>query len=918
MKILHIIILAVLLLPIRTVCVSAEPVPSHTDSIRTGVLPNGLHYYLAVVPDEHIALRLALGVGSYHERTKGVAHYIEHLAFAGSQHFKGKAAVQYWERLGMRFGRDINAYTGHDRTVYTISHPRTTHNQLDTTIWALSEFIHKLSLNRKAIEQERKIILAELKSYVQDDAFYPLKIGTGKDNRLPIGTTKEVEAITPEQLQQYYREWYEPQRAHIIIAGPIHPDSTEQMIRTRFADIPKGQNHYHPKPTLHYRKGLTIQTVTDSLMEQDRWEIIIPHRTQTVRTPADKIKHELLKAITACINQRMAYRRQRINADNSWYLYDTDQLSFSFAGNTPDKLHQQVTAIAAELNSLRQQGMTTAEWEEVRQRLDAVTTEKMYSAAAVADEWAAAAVTGDTVPQRWSRQQLAQAVQQCTPEQVKEVAASWINAADRHLLLAIRHNGRTTKNYSKANIMQWWNDGLKQVLAQPQQKKTENKTQLVAAPPFISEHIPADTTYTDKKVLPKLGITTVKLKNGLHIVIKPTQSEQLTATLIGRGGLAQLSPERYHKLESTAAYMEMGGVDQLPHDHYVQWTSQQDIMLNIGINDHIHQIMGMAPAQQYGALVRMMSRRITANELRYDDFEQARQDELDSYGKQTMLERMIQRDAQRQTAYIIDSIVGNISPQTFVPKTMEDIGKQHLDSMARWYKQLFTNSPTTLILVGRVPPLHTIVAEANHAFGRFDCHDRPTPNVTAVWHTADTTRYVQDERHDKEVHLLYGQSYKPSLREELKLKLMRDVIQNRLISELRERKGLTYSPYVVTQQTGLPLCHSSIEVVCATDTAKSKTLVDEWQKIAEQLCRTIIDENELNTIKRSFKTTKAQVLNHEATAQWRELITRLYADGITLDEYEQYDETLDSISTEELRKAFCKYLKHKTTIILQP
>lgn len=891
------------------------------DGMVHGVLSNGLNYYLIPTPKgtQNMEIRLALPVGSYVETTKGVAHFIEHLAFDGTALFPHKNMVRYWERLGMKYGRDINAFTGHDRTVYTLTHPLGSTAQTDTTLHALSQWLGAMQFAPDMIEQERSIIQSEQQAYQTDDAFYPLKIGNGTDCGLPIGTAEEIQRIQRSDLLQYYRKWYQPQYASLIIAGDLHTEVLEEMIIRHFAPLHNTSAHTLPHPTLQYAAGVTLHSLTDTFARRPQLELIIPHRTKVPHTLQQAAEYALRQQLAHILRRRLQRHAVDMEADNSWYLYDTEHLTFTIRTDSLPILLQGVTLAAGELRLMARRGLTAAEWQELRNDLSARTTRTRGEAAFLADEWSARAVQGDTLRTDMQQEAYIKAVQQLHNSTVRRLAKQWWQAAQAHLLAALTLPGKHTFTLTSEDIKKAWQKGYALRLALPTAPSPEPQTDSIALPTHLLAPTPTDSTVLARHRYPTLGISELLLPNGIRLLIRPTESDRITVVLIGRGGTADLSDKDHALYDGTAAYMDMGGTQRIQGDRYSRLILQEDIAINPGIGAYHHQLMGTAPAEKMHLLFRLMREKICEPELCREEFEQVRSEALQRLGTPTTLERMLTRNADYRMERYIDRISGILEPQR-PSQTADNLRAQNLDSMAAWYSRLFTQSPGTAILVlGNIPSEGRLVAEINKAFGDFSV--QADSLTTAPSHTvsyADTMRFVDMERRDTELNRIYTGTYTGTLRTELTLKLVRDLIQQRLIDILREQHRLTYSPYVTMQQSGIPGLRYSFRICCATRPEHEQQAFRLLDSIAHSLRTDLVSAHELQTLKTSFLTTKAAVLHDAATAEWRDLLLRLVEQGIPIAEYAAYDSVLQSISPEEIRQACMRYLQAPHDVVMQP
>lgn len=211
---------------------------------RFGTLPNGLRYAVRrnALPAGQVSIRLRIDAGALHEADgeRGWAHFLEHMLFRGTDSFPDREARQIWQRLGANFGSDSNARTSSTDTVYQLDLPHADRASLDTSLHVLAEMMSSARIEAAAVEAERPVVLAE-KGRRPEVAQRGLELalplyfaGLLYADRDTIGTDATLNAASAEGLRAFYRRWYRPDRATIVMAGDADPDMMEALIHARF------------------------------------------------------------------------------------------------------------------------------------------------------------------------------------------------------------------------------------------------------------------------------------------------------------------------------------------------------------------------------------------------------------------------------------------------------------------------------------------------------------------------------------------------------------------------------------------------------------------------------------------------------------------------------------------------------------
>jgi zinc protease len=215
-------------------------------TVLFGTLPNGMRYAIkrGVIPPGRVSVRLRIDAGSLNESETqlGLAHFLEHMAFRGSAHVESGEALRILERLGLAVGADANAFTDFTQTIYKFDIPSADATKLDTALMLLRETASELSLADTQFEAERPVVLSEERGSAgpnRDRALAELDLlfhGQRAASRLPIGKLDLLRTTGPAPLRQFYRDFYRPERATVVVVGDFDPKDVEARIKAHFAD----------------------------------------------------------------------------------------------------------------------------------------------------------------------------------------------------------------------------------------------------------------------------------------------------------------------------------------------------------------------------------------------------------------------------------------------------------------------------------------------------------------------------------------------------------------------------------------------------------------------------------------------------------------------------------------------------------
>ena len=216
-------------------------------AVRIGKLDNGLTYYIRKnsKPEKRVEFRLAVNAGSVleDEDQRGLAHFVEHMAFNGTKNFEKNELVHYMQSVGMKFGPELNAYTSFDETVYMLTVPTDSAEALQKGFQIMEDWAHNFLFDTAEINKERGVLVEEWRlgrgpfQRMQDQFIPVLFNGSRYGERMPIGKKEIIEGADYNTIRKFYTDWYRPDLMAFIVVGDIDPDATEKTIQEMFGRI---------------------------------------------------------------------------------------------------------------------------------------------------------------------------------------------------------------------------------------------------------------------------------------------------------------------------------------------------------------------------------------------------------------------------------------------------------------------------------------------------------------------------------------------------------------------------------------------------------------------------------------------------------------------------------------------------------
>ena len=560
-------------------------------NVRMGKLDNGLTYYIRhnEKPAQRADFYIAQKVGSVleEESQRGLAHFLEHMAFNGTTNLPGMMLREYLQSRGIKFGENLNAGTGIDQTVYMVTNvPTTIPGLVDTCLLILHDWSSFIALEEAEIDNERGVILEELRT--REDAserimkeilpvMYP---NSPYANRLPGGLPEVVASFEYQTLRDYYHKWYRPDLQGIIIVGDIDVDAIEARIKEMFADI-KAPVNPAPRPQFMIDDNEEPIVAIASDPEETNYEVSLYYKTDA--TP-DSLKNNLEywmgQYILSIITQMEINRLQELTQKaNPPFVYGYSYYSNYYLAPTKDAwcsramakdaagIDEALTALVTENKRMKEFGFTGTEYERAKadfmKRIESQYNERNNTEnGRFVNECLENFLSNEPMMGIELEYQLYQQVIPALPlDVINSVAMQLI--PENNLVVTVtapKKDGETlpTKDeilniYNAANAAKV--EPYKEEVYDGPMVKNMPKPGKIKKEAKMEE--PAKETGT-----PELDATVLTLSNGMRVIYKKTtfKEDEIRFFATSKGGISALKQEDFITLQELSDLITLGGV----------------------------------------------------------------------------------------------------------------------------------------------------------------------------------------------------------------------------------------------------------------------------------------------------------------------------------------------------------------------
>ncbi len=683
-------------------------------NVRYGQLENGLTYYICrnEYNDARCDFYIAQAVGAILEEDcqNGLAHFLEHSAFNSTEHFPKKGIVNYFESIGVGFGRNINANTWLDETVYQINNvPLDREGIVDTALLALHDWSCGLLLLPDEIDSERRVICEEWRTRNTADFRLLTKLNLLKypnsryAKRDVIGDTAIINNFAYDALHAFYEKWYGTDNQAIVVVGGIDVDQIEQKIKALWADVPARKNRgERPLYTVNDNTAPLVVIALDSEAKTTRIELEYKHNQLPVElqnTDQAYLLSLVKKMVCKMLNLRLYELANKPNApfSNVWsdyYMIAKLKDAFTFI-STPKEGYEAeaLNNMLVQLEKIDRYGFTTNE-------LDVVKTAYLHQIEETYNERnnrfntpIAEACVDNFLHHKpmpgieWEYKFAKAVVPQISIEFVNQIAKELVHA---NPTIAIAGPQKESVNIpSEEQILAMLGTVHEAEIEAPHEESID--TVLVKHAPKIGKI--KTTSYNEK-----LGVTEWTLSNGVRMLIKPTtfQQDEIYFYAYSKGGMSLVPAEDLYAADLAPMVVMMMGLGDFSRLGLSKSLVGKTTDLSISIDDE-EVIKGTTSIKDFE----------TALQLTYLMFTAPRRDEEAFQSLIGMIYNQLLNKYQDPQMVFADSIrlaQTNRSECTIVWNT-ENLQKVTLDKCLNIYRERFANpADFTFVLVGNIDP----------------------------------------------------------------------------------------------------------------------------------------------------------------------------------------------------------------------
>ena len=899
---------------------------SFDPSVIRGTLSNGLSYYVRhnEEPRDRAYLSLVVKAGSIleEEDQRGLAHFVEHMAFNGTERFEKQEIVEYLESIGSNFGPDVNASVGFDSTQYFIEIPTDDPEILEKAFQILSDWAFAITFAPDEVELERGVILEEWRLFRGfgarfQDNWFPLIFGDSRYNeRAPIGLPEVFENAPAQRLVDFYQRWYRPDLMAVIAVGDFDTEVIEAKVRQYFAPPPEGEAG---------QAGAAVGTPTDrpryGVPEHDEPRVNVfsdPEAPGTQMFLVRKLPPESgddLAALRRIVVERLAFmmlnarffERGQVedppylgaSGQRGGFIQPVDLVQFG-AWVEQDAVEAGFAALLEETQRARQHGFIESELAREKTNLMSVI-ERVYKerdqreSVNLAREYLDHFLSGTPVPGIEAEWELYQALlPEITLAEVDAVAATWSEPGNT-VLLVMRPEGSSAKSDDDLEAE------LQTQLAAADTLEVDPYQDEVADVPLMAT-IPAAGSITSEEAIESIDAMKWTLSNGITVIAKQTdfKNDEIVFGAFSPGGHSLVDDVDFVSAQYAASLIGGSGVG--PHDNVAldKLLAGKLVSVSPYISELFEGFNGRTSPEDIETLFQLIH--LYATEPRLDPVVYS--------NYETSLRSQAETRADQPDAVFSDTLNTVYSQNHFRrrPLTLELIDELSMERAEAVYADRFADlGDATFVFVGafdwdELRSLTATYLASLPAAGRVeqwrDVGVDPPPGLEE-----HVVRSGIEPR--SRSALLFAGEMEWSRQESLRLTVVAEMLQIRMRERLREALGGTYSVGVISRARSQPDPEYLLYVIFGSDPGRVDELFEAvWEELA--WLRDGGEQDYLDTVKELLRTPREEQLRENSF--WLNQIEATVQRGDAFTDIGGFEDRLDALTLEEVSAAARRYL----------
>jgi zinc protease len=886
-------------------------------NVKHGTLPNGMQYFIRKnsKPENRMEMRLIVNAGSNQEDNdqKGLAHFLEHMAFNGSKHFDKNELINYVEGIGVKFGPHLNAYTSFDETVYMLQVPTDKPEILEKGLLILEDWANGLTLSTEEINKERGVVISEWRSSLGPQQrmqykFFPVLFqGSRYPERFPIGDTAVIKNASPDVVKRFYKDWYRPDLMAVVLVGDFDLDQMEKEIIEKFSVItavnaPRTKEIYQVPP----HKETLVSIVTDKEAPYTQAIIFEKHPVSSnnnVIGYRDMIKQMIINSV---INERLKEILQQPNppffvAQSSYgnQLRSLDAFT-TVAIGTADNTEKMLKVLYEEIYRAEKFGVTKAEFDraivEIQNSYETALKEKNKTESSnYANEYVKYYLENAASPGIDIENQLLQIL-------IPTITVDEINGTIKQL---ITHNNNvviiTAPEKDAANL-----PTKEQILAIEKEVEASDlkpvEEKVVAT--NLLPNAPTPGKIIKKETDAKNGIEKLTLSNGATVYIKPTdfKNDEILVQAISPGGSSLYDLNDVYTISNAAPIVNESGFGDFDKSNLSKALAGKTVSSTPFIKELEEGISASSSPKDLETLMQLI----------YLNFTSPRKDSLtfQSYISKNkgLYSNLLANPMVYFQKTILETIFQN-NPRRSFP-AVSDFDKINFDKSISFYKDRFGNAGDfNFVIVGNVkgdsiaPFIEKYIASLPTTGKKEQFKD---PKVAVA--KGKVNKEVTMGAAPKTNALFFYSGVKTwTSNENIIFNLMSDVLNIKLRESLREDKGGVYGVNVSSEFSRIPTPEFSTLITYNAEPEKAAEIEKAAMTVIEEIKKNGIDEVTLNKVKETFK--REMEVNLKENEYWaNEIIESITFNEPLKNNAEQLKAVL-AVTPAQVQKAAQEYLK---------
>ena len=893
----------------------AEEKLPFSSKVMTGTLENGLTYYILKndYPSDKVEFRLNVRSGSLNEteEERGIAHFVEHMAFNGTKNFPKNSVIKFMEDAGLIFGKDSNAYTYYNNTNYQLTIPAANGELIEKAFAVMRDWADGITFNEQDVIDERSVIVEEermrsdFRQRIGRQSRQYLFAGSLYNEREPIGKTEVIKNADKALVEGYYKKWYTPSNMSVAVVGNIEPEKAKEFIEKYFSSMEKRQTPEKADTTIPFTDGIRVNVISDPEAKGLSATVTFFEKGDRPDNYEDFKEYTLQLSTAAMLNKRMSLKITEKQSNLLSFRSNVSQtngglrISSFYATFEDGTFDKSLAEMLSEIERTKRYGFTLTELKDFKtDRLTFLSRAADPEFNYPSEQYIDGICDFDTYGGYYTDFEQDKVLYErffkdTNLTSFNRAFASKVSSSAVLLTVIVPEKDKDSIKIDVESFKKLLDDTAKANIVADKDESGNIK--------LIKEEIKPGEVKSSKQI-EKIDATEVVFSNGVKLVVKKNTEEKNRFVMAGKklGGLAVLNDEEARLVPVMVKAISSSGFKDVTRRQLSSYMSGRQAGVFLKITENTFDINGQGDTRDMEVFFRLLYKYFTAANISSDALSAT----IKSY------ENEIRNNLEDKKLQFNRDIAPKMYNENYRRLYLleEDLKNAKASKLMEMYENAYSDPENFVFVISTDADIQEVIKLGAKYLGSLKAGGKKA-------FTKDRTIHIKqgvadgygDVENRTEVNIYLDNSVKGDELTAYKMYPVRNALRIRLRETVREEIGGVYSISAILRYTDIPSSDFLGRISYTCDPARQEEILKKTFEIIDDYIKNGITAAELESAKKTQKN--AFESSAKENKYWANSIASDMVFGKEILSLDEYYKIVDSYTLEETNALIVSTLK---------